>query len=171
MTRPLSVRRLIPFALVVLMLPACSDSGDEAADTTLASTTVAAAATTTTATTTTVDTAAATLLVDEWIEGWNNDDPDAIVTVFADEFYFKGLGPYEPERTDTASMYSYAESMVPLRIRIERNSEVTPTPDGPLTLTVIIRSDEITPRLTWLELAVEGDKIFSLKTVEWEETG
>ena len=93
------------------------------------------------------------------------------MTVFADDFYFKGLGPYEPERTDTASMYSYAESMVPLRIRIERNSEVTPTPDGPLTLTVIVQSDEITPRLTWLELAVEGDKISSLKTVEWEKTG
>jgi hypothetical protein len=36
MMRPLSLRWLIPFALVVLLLPACSGSGEEAADTTLA---------------------------------------------------------------------------------------------------------------------------------------
>jgi hypothetical protein len=75
MVRPLSVRWLIPFALVVLLVPACSDSTDEAADTTHAPTT------------TIVDTTAATLLVDEWIKGWNSDDPDATVSVFADEFY------------------------------------------------------------------------------------
>ena len=53
--RPFSLRRSIPFALVVLLLPACSDSGDGAADTTLAPTTTTEAATTTTeaATTTT----------------------------------------------------------------------------------------------------------------------
>jgi hypothetical protein len=174
MMRPLSVRWLIPFALVVLLVPACSDSADEAADTTLAPTTTEATTTTTTTTaaptTTTVDTTAATLLIDEWIEGWNSDDPDAIVSVFADESYFKGLGPYEPERTDKAAMYSYAESMVPLRIRIERSSEITPTPDGPLTLTVVIQSDETTPRLTWMELEVQGDKISLLKTLDWEKT-
>jgi len=48
MVRPLSVRWLVPFALVVLLLPACGDSADEAADTTLAPTTTAAAVTTTT---------------------------------------------------------------------------------------------------------------------------
>jgi hypothetical protein len=94
MVRPLSVRWLIPFALVVLLVPACSDSTDEAADTTHAPTTTTEVATTTTTaptttaapTTTIVDTTAATLLVDERIEGWNSDDPDAIVSVFADEF-------------------------------------------------------------------------------------
>jgi hypothetical protein len=87
MVRPLSVRWLIPFALVVLLVPACSDSTDEAADTTHAPTTTTMAPTTTAAPTTTiVDTTAATLLVDERIEGWNSDDPDAIVSVFADEF-------------------------------------------------------------------------------------
>jgi hypothetical protein len=178
MVRPLSVRWLIPFALVVLLVPACSDSTDEAADTTHAPTTTTEVVTTTTTaptttaapTTTIVDTTAATFLVDEWIEGWNSDDPDAIVSVFADEFYFKGLGPYEPERTDKAAMYSYAESMVPLRIRIERSSELTPTPDGPLTLTVVIQSDEITPQLTWMELEVQGDTISLLKTLDWEKT-
>ncbi len=97
-------------------------------------------------------------------------DPDAIVSVFADEIYFKGLGPYAPERTDKAAMHSYAESMVPLHIRIERSSEITPTPDGPLTLTVVIQSDEITPRLTWVELEVQGDKISLLKTLDSEKT-
>jgi hypothetical protein len=92
MVRPLSVRWLIPFALVVLLVPACSDSTDEAADTTHAPTTTTTAPTATAAPTTTiVDTTAATLLVDERIEGWSSDDPDAIVSVFADEFYFKGL--------------------------------------------------------------------------------
>ena len=39
MMRPLSLRWLIPFTLVVLLLPACSDTADDSADTTLASTT------------------------------------------------------------------------------------------------------------------------------------
>jgi hypothetical protein len=52
--RPFTVRWLVPLTLVVLLLPACSDSGDEAANATLAPTTTAAAVTTTTAPTTTV---------------------------------------------------------------------------------------------------------------------
>ena len=172
MMRPFTLRWLIPFALVVLLLPGCGDSSDEATDTTLAPTTTTAVPTTTAApTTTTVDTAAATLLVDEWIEGWNNEDPDAIVSFFADEFYFKGLGPYEPERTDTAAVYSYAESLMPLHVRIERTSEITPTPGGPLTFTIVVQSDELTPRLTPMELEIEGDKISFLKTLRWEKTG
>jgi hypothetical protein len=159
MMRPPSTLWLTPLALVVLLLPACSDTGTvhAPATTTEVATTPTTAPTTTTAPTKTiVDMTAATLLVDEWIEGWNSDDVDAIVSVFADEFYFKGLGPYEPERTDKAAMYSYAESLVPLHIRIWRSSEITPAPDGPLTLTVVIQSDEITPRLTWMELEVQG---------------
>lgn len=49
MKRPDSLRRMTPFALVVLLLPACSGSVNEAGDTTLAPTTT----TTTTAPTTT----------------------------------------------------------------------------------------------------------------------
>jgi hypothetical protein len=48
MMRPFSLRWLVPLALVLLLLPACSDSGDGAADTTLAPTTTIEAATTTT---------------------------------------------------------------------------------------------------------------------------
>ena len=60
--RPFSLRRLILFSAVVLLLPSCSDTADDSADTTLAptttTTTTAAPATTTTAaptTTTTTD--------------------------------------------------------------------------------------------------------------------
>jgi hypothetical protein len=67
-------------------------------------------------------------------------------------------------------MYSYAESPVPLRIRIERDGEITPTPDGSLTLTAIMQSDEITSHLTWMELEVQGHKISLLKTQDWEKT-
>jgi hypothetical protein len=170
--RSRSLRWIVPVSVVVLLLSACSDSTDEAADTTHAPTTTTTAPTTTAAPTTTiVDTTAATLLVDEWIEGWNSDDPDAIVSVFADEFSFKGIGPYAPELTDEAAMNSYAESMVPLHIRIERSSEITPTPDGPLTLTVVIQSDELTPHLTSVELEIEGDKISFLKTLDLGKTG
>jgi hypothetical protein len=58
MLRPFSLRWLVPFALVVLLVPACSDSTDEAADTTLApTTTTEVAATTTKAPTTSTATA------------------------------------------------------------------------------------------------------------------
>jgi hypothetical protein len=67
MIRPFLLRWLIPFALVLLMLPACGDSGDDPAETTLiapTTTTTEAAATTTTteaaATSTTVGPATAT---------------------------------------------------------------------------------------------------------------
>jgi polyhydroxybutyrate depolymerase len=46
MMRPISLRWLVPFSLVVLLLPGCSDSGEGAADTTLAPTTTIDAATT-----------------------------------------------------------------------------------------------------------------------------
>ena len=58
--RPSSLRWLIPFALVVLLLAACSDSDDEAGATTVAPTTTQAVTTTTAAVTTT--TAAPTTL-------------------------------------------------------------------------------------------------------------
>jgi hypothetical protein len=62
MMQPFSLRCLIPFVLVVLLLPACSDSADEVADTTVAPTTTTVAPTTTTAapTTTTTTTVAPT---------------------------------------------------------------------------------------------------------------
>jgi hypothetical protein len=55
--RPFSLRWLIPFALVVLLLPSCSDTADDSADTTLApaTTTTTTAAPTTTTTTTVTD--------------------------------------------------------------------------------------------------------------------
>lgn len=93
------------------------------------------------------------------ITGWNSDDPDAILSVFADDFYFKGLGMYEPERTDTASRHSYVESLVPLHVRIERNSDSMAPLDGTFTFTVVVSSDDLAPRFTWMELEVEADKI------------
>jgi len=149
--------------LIVLLLHACSNGGDEAADATLAPTT-------TEMVTTTVDLAMATLLVDAFADGWNSDDPDAVVEVFGDEFYFKGFTRYEPERTDAASMLSYAEALVPVHIRMERTSEVTPTPDGKLTFTAVLEG-ELPPFLIWMELEIEGDKITYLKAVDWEEPG
>ena len=50
MMRSRSLRWLVPVSLVVLLLPACSDSGDEAADTTLAPTTTTTVDETTTTT-------------------------------------------------------------------------------------------------------------------------
>lgn len=155
--------RLFPFRwsllliLIALLLPSCSDGSDEAGDPTLARTT-------------TVDTAMATFLVDTFADGWNSDDPEAIVAVFADEFYFKGFGQYEPERTDAASMLSYAEALVPVHVRMERTSEVAPTHDGRLRFTTVLQG-ELPPSLITMELAIEGDKITYLKSVGWEEPG
>ncbi len=53
MMRPFSLRWLIPFALVALLLSACGGSTDAATDTTLAATTTESETTTTTAATTT----------------------------------------------------------------------------------------------------------------------
>jgi hypothetical protein len=103
MMRPFSLRRLIPFTLVVLLLAACSDSGDEAADAILAPTTTAAATTTTPAPTTT---AAAThsvippdveQTIDDYHASWEASDGDAfLATVTSDllinEYWYIGTG-------------------------------------------------------------------------------
>jgi len=60
MLRPLSLRWMVPLTLVVLSLPACSDTADDSADTTLASTTTTVEATTTTEAPTTTTTKAPT---------------------------------------------------------------------------------------------------------------
>jgi hypothetical protein len=53
--QPISLRRLILFTAVVLLLPSCSDTADDSTDTTLAPTTTTTTAPTTTTTTDGVD--------------------------------------------------------------------------------------------------------------------
>ena len=87
MVWPRSLRWLIPFALAVFLLPACSDSGDEAADTTLAPPTTEVAATNTT--TTTVPATTTT------VEGQTTTTPpvpDDSVTVTEDIVYLEMNG-------------------------------------------------------------------------------
>jgi len=110
--------------------------------------------------------------MDQFIAAWNTGDSDAVVAAFADEFYFKGLGPYEPERTDAESMKSYVEALVPLNGRIECVANVTEDESGVMTVEVTISSDELEPRLTQMEqIEVEGGKLSRLVTVSWEKTG
>jgi hypothetical protein len=63
MMRPFSLRWLIPFSLVVLLLPACSNDAGDSPGTTLAPTTVASETTTTTSPLTTTTVAATTTTV------------------------------------------------------------------------------------------------------------
>ena len=92
MMRPFSLRWLVCLALVVLLLPACSDSGDEAADTTLAPTTTAAAATTTAAPTTTAGATQSVIppeveqMLDEYIAAWEAIDGDAFLATVTSDF-------------------------------------------------------------------------------------
>ena len=125
MIRQHSLSFLTSLMLLVVVLSAC---GDSAGDATLAPAT-------TDAVTTTTSTATATRLVDEWIGGLNNHDFDRMMSVFADDFSFKGICGFCSERTDIASMTSYAESLFPLQIQIERTSALAMTPDGAFTFT------------------------------------
>lgn len=110
--------------------------------------------------------------MDQFIAAFNTGDADAVVAALADEFYFKGLSPYEPERTDAESMKSYVTALAPLDVRIERVADVTEDEAGFLMVEVIISSDELEPRLTQMEqLEVEGAKLSRLVTVSWEKTG
>ena len=73
MMRPLSSRWLIPFALVVLLLPACSDSDDGATDSTVATTTTEAVTSTAAPTTTTTVAASAADLAISFQGAWHSD--------------------------------------------------------------------------------------------------
>jgi hypothetical protein len=95
-----TLRFLIPFTLVVLLLASCGDTDDAAADTTLAATTTTAAATTitveattTSATTTqppTTTTVAATTAVDKGLVYHTDEEGDWTLDVF----YPTGVGPW-----------------------------------------------------------------------------
>ncbi len=101
MRRPLALRWLIPFTLVV-MLGACNDSGDEAADATLSPTTTAAATTTTPAPTTaaaiqSVIPPDVEQTIDDYLASWAANDGDAfLATVTNDllinEYWYIGTG-------------------------------------------------------------------------------
>lgn len=109
--------------------------------------------------------------MDQFIAAWNTGDPDAVVAAFADEFYFKGFGPYESERTDAESMISYVEALVPINVSIERVTNVTEDDSGVMAVEVIVDSDELGPRLTQMEqIEIEGGTLSRLVTVSWEKT-
>jgi hypothetical protein len=111
--RPLSVRWLIPFALVVLLPAACSDSGDEAADTTLAPTTTAAAATTTAAPTTTAGATQSVIppeveqTLDEYIAAWEANDGDAFLATVTSDFLLREYWYIETGDASDGTKLSY----------------------------------------------------------------
>ncbi len=94
MLRRLSLGWLIPLTVVVLLLPACSDSADDSADTTLAptTTTTATSTTTTTAAPTTTTAAISTtvsepdLTIDEYNTAWEEELSEALLAVVTDDF-------------------------------------------------------------------------------------
>jgi hypothetical protein len=91
--------------------------------------------------------------------------------MFADEFYFKGLGPYESERLDAEALRSYAEAMVPLRIRMERSGDIATDEAGRASFEAVIISDELDGRLASMEAEVKDGLITYMVTLDWEKTG
>lgn len=167
--------RFVPLVLVVVLSAACSGSSDEAADATLAATTAAPATTvaltTTTAAPTTrasLSTAEATELIDGWIAAWNSGDPAALAVVFADEFSFKSLGPYEPERTDMESFASYMEALAPLEPLIERTGDLTVDESGRVSFQTHITSKEV-ERIAVMEAEAQEGRITRWVTLDWEK--
>ena len=113
----------------------------------------------------------AAAVIDEYLAAWSSDDPDGVVGMFADEFYFKGLGPYESERLDAEALRSYAEAMVPLRIRMERSGDIATDEAGRASFEAVIISDELDGRLASMEAEVKDGLITYMVTLDWEKTG
>jgi hypothetical protein len=76
----LSPRWLVPLTLVVLLLPACSDSADD-----VAATTVAPSETATTEGVSAEIEQEITDLIDAWLMAWNDGDGQAAVDLFTDD--------------------------------------------------------------------------------------
>ncbi len=135
MMRSLSLRWLTPFALVVLMLPACSDSADEAADTTLAPTTTAAAAQS-------VIPPEVEQTLDEYIAAWEANDGDAFLATVTSDFLINEYWYIETGDASDGVKLSYIISdddpANAARLGVEdgnwsvtRGDEVVVTGDGP----------------------------------------
>ncbi len=159
MMRPLSLRWLVPLALVVLLLPACSDSGDEAADTTLAPTSTTEAMTTTAAPTTTVPatTPTSTTLAESSValpgpgEAWD-------MLVFSVEYVFgeEFLAMYEQEAeaalgVEVNAAYAAGIDETAWKILQHLRDEAYP-PLGDL-----VREAEIIVMLAYPEESYDGD--------------
>lgn len=110
-------------------------------------------------------------VIDDYLAAWSGGDPDAVVAMFADEFTFRGLGPYEPERLDAASLRSYAEAMMPLRIRMERSGDISFDGSGRASFEAVITSDELDGRLASMRAEVVDGTITSMVTLDWEKIG
>jgi lysophospholipase L1-like esterase len=118
MMRPFSLRWLIPFVLVVLLLPACSDTADDSADTTLApttttTTTTAAPTTTTNEPTTTAPTTTAATTSDE--ESLN-------MVVLGDS-----VVSYTPTLTDAYATYLEEAFGIPVYVRFHTTFGSSPS--------------------------------------------
>jgi len=67
----------------------------------------------------------ATELVDAWIRGWNDDDPEAISAVFADDGIY--VDPYLFSRVSKEQMPEYASVTVAAITNVERVSDLNLT--------------------------------------------
>jgi hypothetical protein len=145
MMRPLSLRRLIPFILIVLLLPACGDSADDAADTTLAPTTTTLPPTTTAAPTTTA--VASTTVsepeqaIDEYNTAWNEQDPEALLAVVTDDFveeyhWYTQLDDHVSVGTDSWGATGAASYAASSDFQIELSGEAIVVGDGPWFVSV-----------------------------------
>jgi hypothetical protein len=112
----------------------------------------------------------ATAALDRFFVAWNAQDPEAMSVAFADEFYFKGFGPFHSVRTDTASMTAYLEALGPEEVRLERASDVTMGESGIKTVEAIV-TDSKRSHLARMQLEIDGGRISRLVTVSWETIG
>lgn len=183
--RPYLLRRLIPFALVVLLLPSCSDSADDVAATTVAQSETATTAASTTSTTLSPTAAIATVealtgtvpaeveeeiiaLIDSWLAAWNDSDGQAGVDLFTDDGRFVSY-----RRTAPGYEALEGQSGEVLKDQIDRWSSIPAVRSGdPL---IIMRDNSLLGRPDSYRVAQKfrdgeyGDEMFELYNIVDED--
>ena len=112
----------------------------------------------------------ATELADAWIQGWNDDDAEAIASVFADDGIY--VDPYSSASISKAQIPQWAQPRLDAITNFERVSDLRLT--AAETYTWETEHDHDSVREGWvreravIEFELIGDQAFRIEVLEYE---
>ena len=107
----------------------------------------------------------ATQRVDEWVEGWNAEDPDAIVAIFTDDATYRD--PYGRGGSDKDEIATFAQAWVGSAFNVRRTGSGIATEEGTFVFPVSFDWSGGTDAGE-VEVELDGDLVSRLVWLHWK---